>query len=144
MSRRSRRPRRRRAVEADSRTVAVAVRSLLPWSPPGDRLASAVFSPGARCRPPRAATATCTCGTPRRASTGARPCTGRPANPASCGRPRPTRRPQLAPAGDDRTVRPRGARTGRATAALTGHTGRVLAVSFSPDGSLLASGGEDG
>ncbi|QJT07169.1 hypothetical protein G9272_32545 [Streptomyces asoensis] len=54
------------------------------------------------------------------------------------------RRPLLATAGDDRTVRLWDARTGRELAALTGHTGRVLAVAFSPDGARLASGGEDG
>ena len=36
------------------------------------------------------------------------------------------------------------ARTGESLAALKGTRGRVLSVSWSPDGGRLASGGEDG
>ena len=50
----------------------------------------------------------------------------------------------MATAGDDRTVCLWDTATGELTSRLTGHTGRVLALAFSPDGSLLAGGGEDG
>src|SRR5262249_26345366 len=50
----------------------------------------------------------------------------------------------LASGGLDGTVRLWDAADGRAVAALTGHTGGVIGVAFSPDGRALVSGGEDG
>ena len=44
----------------------------------------------------------------------------------------------------DRTVRIWDAATGQERAVLTGHTGWVQAVAVAPDGSWLATGGEDG
>ncbi|MGH8910110.1 MAG: WD40 repeat domain-containing protein, partial [Egibacteraceae bacterium] len=47
-------------------------------------------------------------------------------------------------AGDDGTVRIWQAAGGADSIVLSGHTGQVLGVAFSPDGRHLASGGVDG
>ena len=49
----------------------------------------------------------------------------------------------LASGGDDRTVRLWDVATGSNTATLSGHTGWVNSVAFSPDGDMLASGAWD-
>ncbi|MFJ8646712.1 TIR domain-containing protein [Streptomyces sp. NPDC093546] len=53
-------------------------------------------------------------------------------------------RPVLAAAGDNRRVTLWNADTGAVLAELTGHTGRILALTFNADGTELASAGEDG
>jgi WD40 repeat protein len=45
---------------------------------------------------------------------------------------------------DDRTLKVWDAASGQATITLTGHTGPVLSVAFSPDGKRIVSGSSDG
>ncbi len=50
----------------------------------------------------------------------------------------------LAACGLCRTITLWDVATGKEQATLTGHTGRVYSVSFSPDGKMLVSGSADG